>query len=580
MLAGSLQAAESESPDWATKNIRVGLVGCDTSHATAFTRILNSHPEWRVRVVAAFPEGSPDMPAASMGRLSKFVDSLKKSKIRIVDGMDELLKIVDAVMIVSVDGRPHLRQVRPAFKAGKRVFIDKPFTAGLADAREIVRLSKTAGIPFFSSSCSRFQPEIARLRTKAGVGRVTKAQGSGPLKFEPHHPDLFWYGIHGVEALYTMLGRGCQSVTYKIEKDVEWTTGKWSDGRTGVFRGVKKGKYQPIAKVWGDSGRTESTGGFDYNGLCEAIARFFQTGKAPIDPQETLEIIEFMTAAQLSKDRGGAEVTLEEARKSVDTANIVAHRGASRDAPENTIAAFELAWRQGADAIEGDFRLTKDNRIVCIHDSTTKRTAGANLVVAKSTLAELRKLDVGKWRGAKWAGQRISTIEEVLAIVPTGKQILIEIKCGPEIIDVLKKVLDSSRLSRQQIIFISFDAKVIAEAKKQLPKHKAFWLTAFRKDKKTGSWTPSPQNVLTTLKKIGADGLDCQAAPAAVDRSFVSALRNRGLELHVWTVDDVKTARYFQELGAGSITTNRPAWLRGQLAKRSSQKEAPPESPK
>ncbi|MBL7221303.1 MAG: Gfo/Idh/MocA family oxidoreductase [Phycisphaerae bacterium] len=578
-LTGSPAAAEPKSPDWATKDIRVGLVGCDTSHATAFTGILNSHPEWRVRVVAAFPEGSPDMPRASMGRLAKFTDSLTKSKVKIVASMDELLKIVDAVMIESVDGRPHLRQVRPVFKAGKLVFIDKPFTASLTDAREIVKLSKATGAAFFSSSCSRFQPEIARLRAKAGVGKVTRAQGSGPLNFEPHHPDLFWYGIHGVEALYTMLGRGCASVTYKVEKDIEWTTGKWSDGRIGVFRGVKKGKYQPIAKVWGAGGQAESTGGFNYNGLCEEIARFFQTGKAPIDPLETLEIIEFMTAAQLSKDRGGIEVTLEEARKSVGgSASIVAHRGASRDAPENTLAAFELAWRQGADAIEGDFYLTKDNRIVCIHDSTTKRTGGANLVVAKSTLAELRKLDVGKWRGAKWAGQRIPTLEEVLAIVPAGKRILIEIKCGPEIVGVLKKVLDSSRLTRQQTILISFNTKVIAEAKKQLPRYKAFWLTGLRKDKKTGNWASSRQKVLATLKEIGADGLDCQAVPAAIDRSFMSKLRSRGLELHVWTVDDVKTALYFQGIGAGSITTNRPAWLREQLAKRPSKEKMPPKA--
>ena len=576
--AGSVAAAEPKSPDWATKDVRVGLVGCDTSHATAFTGILNSRPEWRVRVVAAFPEGSPDMPRASTGRLPKFIDRLKKSKVKIVGSMDELLKVVDAVMIESVDGRPHLRQVRPAFKAGKLAFIDKPFTAGLADAREIVRLSKAAGTPFFSSSCSRFQPEIARLRTKAGVGKVTRARGSGPLSFEPHHPDLFWYGIHGVEALYTMLGRGCVSVTYKVEKDIEWTTGKWSDGRIGVFRGVKKGKYQPIAKVWGAGGQAESTGGFNYNGLCEAIARFFQTGKAPIDPLETLEIIEFMTAAQLSKDRGGVEVTLEEARKSVGPASIVAHRGASRDAPENTIAAFELAWRQGADAIEGDFHLTKDRRIVCIHDSTTKRTAGTNLRVAASTLDELRKLDVGKWRGAKWAGQRIATLEEVLALVPAGKRILIEIKCGPEIVAVLKKVLESSRLTPQQTAVISFNAKVIAEARKQLPKHKAFWLTGLRKDKKTGRGAPSLKKVLSTLKETQADGLGCQAVPAAVDRSFMSALRSRGLELHVWTVDDLKTAVYFRELGVDSITTNRPGWLRKQMAKRSSKEKPPPKT--
>jgi len=570
MLAGSLQAAEPKSPEWAKKDIRVGLVGCDTSHAPAFTGILNSHPEWRVRVTAAFPEGSGDMPTVSMGRLPKYVASLKKSNIKIVDSMNELLKIVDAVMIVSVDGRPHLHQTRPALKAGKLVFIDKPFTASLADAREIVELSKASGTPFFSSSCSRFQPEIAKLRGSAGVGKVTKAQGSGPLKFEAHHPDLFWYGIHGVEALYTMLGRGCTSVTYKVEKDIEWTTGKWSDGRIGVFRGVKKGKYQPIAKVWGDKGQAESTGGFNYNGLCKEIAKFYQTGKAPIDPLETLEIIEFMIAAELSKDRGGVEVTLDEIRKAVGGAtSIVAHRGASRDAPENTLAAFKLAWEQGADAIEGDFHLTKDNRIVCIHDSTTKRTAGENLVVAKSTLAELRKLDAGKWRGAKWASQRIPTLKEVLAIVPAGKQLLVEVKCGPEIVPILKGVLESSSLDHQQVIIISFKSKVIADAKMQLPKYKAFWLASLRKDKKTESWTPAQEKILATLTEIKADGLDCQANPAAVDRAFAAALQSQGLELHVWTVDDPKTAIYFQKLRAASITTNRPAWLREQMVEKS-----------
>ena len=308
-------AAEVKPAEWATKDVKAGMVGCDTSHAVAFERVLNTHPQWRVRVVAAFPEASRDMPGPSVGRLGKFTETLRKRGVKIVAGMDELLEAVDAVLIESVDGRPHLRQARPCLKAGKPVFIDKPFTAGLAEAREIVRLSKETGVPFFSSSCVRFQPEIAELRSDGGVGKVTKVQASSPLSFEPHHPDLFWYGIHGVEALYTVMGKGCRSVTYKVEKTVEWTTGTWADGRTGVFRGVKKGDYKPLVKLWGSDGEAESKGGYNYAGLCEAIARFFQTRKPPIDPQETLEIIEFMTAAQLSKERAGARVTLEEARK-------------------------------------------------------------------------------------------------------------------------------------------------------------------------------------------------------------------------------------------------------------------------
>ena len=315
MVCGTAPAGESKGPDWAKKDVKAGMVGLDTSHAAAFAGVFRKHPEWRVKLVAAFPEASKDMPKASVARCPKYTETLRKQGVQIVASMDELLKLVDAVLIESVDGRPHLRQARPAFKAGKLVFIDKPFTAGLADAREILKLSKEANVPFFSSSCVRFQPEIAKFRTAPGVGKLTKAQGSSPMHIERHHPDLFWYGIHGVEALYTVMGRGCVSVKREAGDALDITTGKWKDGRVGVFRGVRKGNYKPLVKVWGSDGEAESKGGYNYNGLCEAIAKFFQTGRAPIDPLETLEMVEFMMAAQLSKDRGGAEVTLEEVRK-------------------------------------------------------------------------------------------------------------------------------------------------------------------------------------------------------------------------------------------------------------------------
>ncbi|HPD16306.1 MAG TPA: Gfo/Idh/MocA family oxidoreductase [Planctomycetota bacterium] len=308
--------AAAPPPEWAKKDIRAGIIGTDTSHVPAFVGILHSHPEWRVKVVAAFPGGSPDVPS-SWNRVKEYAEDLqKKHNVEIVDTIEALCAKVDAVLIESVDGRPHLAQARPVFGAKKPLFIDKPFTASLEDAREILKLSKESGVPFFSSSCVRFQPEVARLRTNPGVGKLTRAQGSSPLSLEPHHPDLFWYGIHGVEALYTVMGRGCVSVTRQAEGDLDITTGKWADGRVGIFRGVKKGDYHPLVKVWGSDGEAD-TGklGYSYNGLVEAIARFFQTGECPIDPQETLEIIEFMIAAQKSKERGGAEVTLEELRK-------------------------------------------------------------------------------------------------------------------------------------------------------------------------------------------------------------------------------------------------------------------------
>lgn len=311
-------ALAAESPPWAAKDLRAGIIGTDTSHVPAFTGLFASHPEWRIKVVAAFPGGSPDLPS-SADRVKQYAETLKtKHGVELVESIEALLAKVDVVLLESVDGRPHLAQARPVLKAGKRLFIDKPFTASLKDAREIVQVSKETGTPFFSCSCARFQPEIWKLRAdpaSAGVGKILKVQGSSPLSMEPHHPDLFWYGIHGVEALYTVMGPGCVSLSRKVEGNLDVTTGKWKDGREGIFRGVIKGDYKPVVKVWGEKGEYETPGGFNYNGLVAVMAEFFHTGKPPIDPQETLEIVEFMTAAQISKERGGSEVTLEEVRK-------------------------------------------------------------------------------------------------------------------------------------------------------------------------------------------------------------------------------------------------------------------------
>ena len=302
-------------PEWATSDLRAGIIGTDTSHVPAFTGLLHRHPEWRIRVVAAFKGGSPDLPA-SANRVEKFAKQLQdKHDVEIVESIDALLAKVDVVLLESVDGRPHLEQARPVLEAGKRVFIDKPFTATLEDAREIVRLSKQTGTPFFSCSCSRFMAEVQRIRRDPGVGQITKVQGSSPISFCKGHLDMAWYGIHGLEALYAVMGPGCVSVSREIDADRDITTSTWQDGRVGVFRGVKKGNYKPIAKVWGTAGEAETKGGFNYTGLVEVMAEFFHTGEMPIDPTETVEMFEFMAAAQLSKERGGAEVRLKEVRK-------------------------------------------------------------------------------------------------------------------------------------------------------------------------------------------------------------------------------------------------------------------------
>jgi glycerophosphoryl diester phosphodiesterase/cephalosporin-C deacetylase-like acetyl esterase len=244
---------------------------------------------------------------------------------------------------------------------------------------------------------------------------------------------------------------------------------------------------------------------------------------------------------------------------------IIAHRGASFDAPENTLAAFQLAWQQGADGVEGDFYLTKDCRIVCIHDKDTTRTSGVSLSVADSTLAELRTLDVGKWKGDRFAGETIPTLEEVLATVPDGKRLLIEIKCGNEIVPVLSNVLDDSEIADDQIAIIAFDRDVIATAKKQLPNIKAFWLTGYKQDAEAGTWHPSVDEVLTTIKNLRADGVDTHAHDEVIDADFAKRLRAAGAEFHCWTVNDPNIAVRMQRLGVDSITTDRPAFIRENL---------------
>ncbi len=247
----------------------------------------------------------------------------------------------------------------------------------------------------------------------------------------------------------------------------------------------------------------------------------------------------------------------------LSTPILIAHRGAAEDAPENTLAAFKLAWQQGADGIEGDFHFTRDGKIVCIHDADTQRTAGRAGKVAEATFAELRRLDVGSWKGEPWRGARIPTLGEILATVPAGTRVCIEIKCGPEILPTLKAALAGSGLLSGQAIVMSFDARVIAEAKRLLPQRKALWLTDFKADPETGV-RPTATEILQTLEKTGADGVGCRAHPV-VDQAFMRTLRTAQKEVHLWTVDDVPTAKRYLQLGADSLTSNRAGWLKWQL---------------
>lgn len=244
---------------------------------------------------------------------------------------------------------------------------------------------------------------------------------------------------------------------------------------------------------------------------------------------------------------------------------LVAHRGASASAPENTLAAFREAWNQGADAVEGDFRLTKDGRIVCLHDATTERTSNVNLTVKDATLAELRELDVGTFFDPRFHAERIPSLDEVLKTLPENGRIFIEVKCGKEIVPELGKVLARAKLDPGQTSVIAFDREVIAEVRRCLPEIAAYWLTSYRRDEATGRWSPSPEEVLTTLRVTRATGLDTNANADIVTEEFVRRLREQQLEFHCWTVNDVDTAMRFRALGVDSITTDRPRWLRDSL---------------
>ena len=244
---------------------------------------------------------------------------------------------------------------------------------------------------------------------------------------------------------------------------------------------------------------------------------------------------------------------------------LIAHRGASHDAPENTLASFALAWEQDAYGIETDVRLTRDGEIVCMHDPTTGRTGGDDLVVCDSSLAELLGLDVGAWKGAKWVGETVPTIEQVLAGVPGDKRILIEIKCGCEILGPLARTLERGPVSEDRIEVLCSDEEVLAGIRRELPEVKTVWLTAYRRAS-GGGWSPSHDVIAATLERTGAHGLGSMAHES-VDAGPVSLLRRAGLEINIWTVDDPVEAERFRMLGVDLLTTNRPGMIREELSR-------------
>ncbi len=314
-LFATLTLALASVPAFAD-DLKIGIIGLDTSHVTAFTEIINNpnapgHAPGG-KVVAAFKSSSADIPS-SVAHVEEYAAKLQKDfGVKLVASIDELCREVDCVLIESVDGRPHLAQAQAVIAAKKRVFIDKPIGGSLRDTIEIFRLAKEAGVPVFTSSAYRYYDSMVELK-KTDVGEIRSALSYGPAHLEEHHPDLFWYGVHPAEALFTVMGRGCESVVRTHAADTDVITGAWSGGRIGVLLALRTKPLPHKVTVFGDKGSAEQkSAGDSYAPLVREIMQFFQTGIAPVSAEETLELFAFMEAADESKRRGGQPVKLSE----------------------------------------------------------------------------------------------------------------------------------------------------------------------------------------------------------------------------------------------------------------------------
>ena len=315
MTSGLLFGNTTQEP--VNKGLRVGIIGLDTSHAVAFTRSLNAtnaSPEFGgYKIVAAYPQGSKDI-ESSVSRVPGYIEDVRKLGVEIVDSIPKLLEKVDVVLLETNDGRPHLEQAIPVFKAGKTVFIDKPVAGTLPDAFAIFQAAKDFKTPVFTSSSLRYISNMDDIVKNKSIGKILGAETFSPSPLEVTHPDFFWYGIHGVEMLFTVMGTGCQSVSRIHTPDTDVVVGIWEGNRIGTFRGLRTGRTDYGGYAFGERG-IKILGEYNgYDPLLKEIVKFFQTGISPVTPEETLEIFIFMEAADESKRRGGVSINLSEIR--------------------------------------------------------------------------------------------------------------------------------------------------------------------------------------------------------------------------------------------------------------------------
>ena len=294
---------------------RVGIIGLDTSHAPALTRSLNAEnpsPDFAgYRVLFAYPYGSKDI-ESSVSRRPRFTAEVQAMGVQLVETIPELLERVDVVLLLTNDGRPHLEQVIPVLKAGKRVFIDKPLAGTLTDAFAIFQAAKDFNQPVYSTSGVRYLSQMDEVVKEQKIGKLHGVDTFSSCLLEPTHPDLFWYGIHGVEAIYAAFGTGCKTLSRVHTPNHDIVTGIWNDDRVAVFRGLRAGRTGFGGFAFGETGY-QSLGEFPgYEPMLREIVKYWQTGVSPVPPEETLEVFTFMEAADESKRRNGASVSLDE----------------------------------------------------------------------------------------------------------------------------------------------------------------------------------------------------------------------------------------------------------------------------
>ncbi|MCM4167110.1 Inositol 2-dehydrogenase/D-chiro-inositol 3-dehydrogenase [Arenibacter antarcticus] len=291
------------------KGKRVGIIGLDTSHSEVFTRMINSgEVSGGYKVVAAYPHGSADIPEA-LKMKPGITKAVMAMGVEIVDSIETLLEKVDVVLLETIDGRPHYEQALPVLKSGKPMFIDKPLAADLADAEKIYAASRKYKSPIFSSSALRYDQKVQEV-VNGAIGKVTGADVYTPAVIEPHHMDLAWYGIHGVEMLFTVMGPGCKEVSRVYREGTDLVTGVWDDGRIGTVRGIRAGASNIAGTAFGEKGISPLGPFSSYVPLVESIITFFNSGIPPVSELETLEIFKFMHAADLSRKRNGKTIKL------------------------------------------------------------------------------------------------------------------------------------------------------------------------------------------------------------------------------------------------------------------------------